>query len=295
MAKIGWRKFSNSCMWNNNYHLRRTRLIVYQLAVILCVVSGSLGIAALSGSSYPRFRGLNCSRLTYIVDYVDEHSLVSRLDARAEVYNNAYIGAASYNLFAGIYVASTFGAASFFDLFWPEHKEIKSVRIACKACAILSTVYVFSSAVTLTSVTALRSAFTRGVSEEGGQHMVSQSYTDGGAPLAYKHNGRAIAAVAFVWPGFIFTGISCILVFLSIEPTERGPSPKSAHLERSTAERDPEAESMDDQSETEKQPTTIPEPSYQQSRQTETPSQHSTPAAESAPDQGSTSGTRRND
>jgi hypothetical protein len=37
-------------MWNNEYHLRRTRFAIYQLAMILCVVSESLGTAVLSGT-----------------------------------------------------------------------------------------------------------------------------------------------------------------------------------------------------------------------------------------------------
>ena len=49
LAEIKWSKFGNSYMWNTDYHLRRTKFIVYQLALILCVVSESLGTAALSG------------------------------------------------------------------------------------------------------------------------------------------------------------------------------------------------------------------------------------------------------
>ncbi len=47
-----WSKFKSSYMWNNEYHMRRTRFIIYQLAMILCVVSESLGTAALSGMAY---------------------------------------------------------------------------------------------------------------------------------------------------------------------------------------------------------------------------------------------------
>lgn len=36
---------------NKDYHLRRTKFIVYQLAMIFCVVSESLGTAVLSGKS----------------------------------------------------------------------------------------------------------------------------------------------------------------------------------------------------------------------------------------------------
>lgn len=46
---IQWNKFKSTYMWNHDYHLRRTKFIVYQLAMIFCVVSESLGTAALAG------------------------------------------------------------------------------------------------------------------------------------------------------------------------------------------------------------------------------------------------------
>ena len=49
LAEIKWAKFKSSNMWNGEYHMRRTRFVVYQLAMICCVVSESLGTAALSG------------------------------------------------------------------------------------------------------------------------------------------------------------------------------------------------------------------------------------------------------
>jgi len=44
-----WGKFKGSYMFNKVYHLRRTKMIVYQIAMILCVCSESVGTAALSG------------------------------------------------------------------------------------------------------------------------------------------------------------------------------------------------------------------------------------------------------
>ena len=32
----------------------------------------------------------------------------------------------------------------------------------------------------------------------------------GGSPLAYRHNGRAIASVVFLWPGMVFTVVRCV-------------------------------------------------------------------------------------
>jgi hypothetical protein len=41
---------------NTEYHMRRTRFVIYQLAMILTVVSESLGTAALSGTSFSDVR-----------------------------------------------------------------------------------------------------------------------------------------------------------------------------------------------------------------------------------------------
>lgn len=54
LKEMQWGKFKNSYMWNKEYHLRRIKFIVYQCAMIFCVVSESLGTAALSGPSHPQ-------------------------------------------------------------------------------------------------------------------------------------------------------------------------------------------------------------------------------------------------
>lgn len=49
LNEIQWSKFKSSYMFTRVYHLRRTKMIVYQLAMILCVCSEATGTAALSG------------------------------------------------------------------------------------------------------------------------------------------------------------------------------------------------------------------------------------------------------
>lgn len=54
LRDMQWGKFKSSYMFGNkDYHLRRTKFVVYQLAMILCVVSESVGTAALSGTTIP--------------------------------------------------------------------------------------------------------------------------------------------------------------------------------------------------------------------------------------------------
>ncbi|KAE8420869.1 hypothetical protein BDV36DRAFT_281104 [Aspergillus pseudocaelatus] len=80
-------------------------------------------------------------------------SLISNIQGQhpgVKVHNNSFIGAASYNIFVGISVATIFGAAFFFDLFWPDRHESTSVRLAWKICAVVVSVMMLSSALVMT-------------------------------------------------------------------------------------------------------------------------------------------------
>ncbi|KAI4611610.1 uncharacterized protein J4E87_010460 [Alternaria ethzedia] len=189
MKEMQWGKFKSGYMWNNTYHNRRTKFIIYQLAMILCVVSESLGTAALS-------------------DYVDQQKFVSKLDRNVMIHNNNFVGIASYNIFVGIFVATIFGAAFFFDLFWPERQESRGVINAWKACSVFACMLTLSDALAYTYITASKSAHLTGTDFERGQGLLSQFKKAGETPLAYNKNGRAIASVVFLWPGMIFTFVS---------------------------------------------------------------------------------------
>ena len=52
LSEMKWSKFKGSYMWNDEWHLRRTKFIIYQLAMILTVVSESLGTDVLSGTLF---------------------------------------------------------------------------------------------------------------------------------------------------------------------------------------------------------------------------------------------------
>lgn len=50
LRDLQWKKFKSSYMFGNkDYHLRRTKFVVYQVAMIAMVVSESIGTAALTG------------------------------------------------------------------------------------------------------------------------------------------------------------------------------------------------------------------------------------------------------
>ena len=89
-----WSKFKSSYMFGNtDYHMRRTKFIIYQCAMIFLVVSESLGTAVLS-------------------DYIDQQNALQRQFPGINVYNDDYVGIASYNIFVGVLAATIFGAVS---------------------------------------------------------------------------------------------------------------------------------------------------------------------------------------
>ncbi|KAK0936188.1 hypothetical protein LTR29_012198 [Friedmanniomyces endolithicus] len=92
-------------------HLRRARLAVYPCAVKFCVASASLSAAAM-------------------LDYINLARRIRTLDGTAHVYNEDYVGVASYNIFAGVFAALIFGTAFFFDLIRPPRHQSQSARSA---------------------------------------------------------------------------------------------------------------------------------------------------------------------
>ncbi|KAE8165151.1 hypothetical protein BDV40DRAFT_258820 [Aspergillus tamarii] len=194
LHEIQFSKFKGKYMFNRIYHLRRTRMIVYQLAMILCVCSESVGTAALS-------------------DYLDQQSNIQGQHPGVKVHNNSFIGAASYNIFVGISVATIFGAAFFFDLFWPDRYESPSVRLAWKICAVVVSIMMLSSALVMTVVTAMYSADITGTDAASARKFWSEAEKK--PALAYRTNPKAVASVVLAWPGWVATLVSTIVLFMS--------------------------------------------------------------------------------
>jgi hypothetical protein len=104
----------------------------------------------------------------------------------------------------GIYVATIFGAGFFFDLFFPERYEPANIRWAWRICAVIASVMCLADALGLTVIVARYSASITANNADAlaiAQHTVNP-------PLKYSKNGRAIASVVLLWPGWVFTVVS---------------------------------------------------------------------------------------
>ncbi|KAH8801633.1 hypothetical protein F5884DRAFT_522137 [Xylogone sp. PMI_703] len=194
LHEMQWGKFKGSYMFNNVYHLRRMKMIVYQIAMILCVVSESVGTAALT-------------------NYVDQQTDVYKLSGgRATVHNDDFIGIASYNIFVGIAVATIFGAAFFFDLFWPERHESKSVRLAWKICSVVVSFMALASALGLTVIVASHSAYITGVPSTEAEQLRAAIPSP---PFRYRKNAKCIVSTVILWPGVVASFASAYILWTS--------------------------------------------------------------------------------
>ena len=132
-----------------------------------------------------------------VLEYTSDQRAIERNSSGTTTeHNNDIVGAFSYNIFVGVFVATIFGSAFFFDLFWPERKESPAVRVAWKVCGVLSCVFTLASALLLTVLISTRQA--RLVGSPNGTETLK-------APLSYKKNAEAIASVSLIWPGWLAT------------------------------------------------------------------------------------------
>lgn len=216
LGEMQWSKFKSSNMFRKDYHLRRAKMIVYQIAMIMCVVSESVGTDALS-------------------KYVDQQNFIEHLNTNAHVHNDDFVGIASYNIFVGIFVATIFGAGFFFDLFWPERHESKGVRLAWKICAVLACIMALGDALALTVIVASHSAYITGVDAATARSLLEANQNDT-PKLLYRHNARAVASAVILWPGWVATVASTIILFMSHAHDDKY-GPKSAHTVREEEEK----------------------------------------------------------
>ena len=133
-------------------------------------------------------------------DYVKEQSRIQDLHSSHSLHNDPFLGA-SYNIFCGVATATIFGAAFFFDLFWPERYEPKNICMWWKISAVFVTICGLADALALTEIVARHRATI--TADNATQLAIARETIN--PPLIYRHNGRAVAAVVLVWPAWIAT------------------------------------------------------------------------------------------
>lgn len=201
--------FTARRMWAPRFHLRRTRFVVYQLAMILLVVGESVGTAAMSKyldlQSYIEKAVPGVS--LYQNDVRLSLSVISSACASALTNTFQIVGVASFTIFAGVYTATVLGTMFFFNLFWPALPETKFWARTKLYSATFATLAVLGACISSTIIGAARAAhyeFAAGV-----DHAAAvQAIRDAGLtfpPLRYKKYSYVIVWLVFIWVGWLFT------------------------------------------------------------------------------------------
>ncbi|KAJ6259391.1 hypothetical protein Dda_6292 [Drechslerella dactyloides] len=188
---MAWGKFASKNMFDPQWYLRREKMIIYQLAMILMVCSESVGTAALS-------------------DYVDQQDYLERAFPGSHIHNNDIVGIASFNIFIGVAVATIFGAAFFFDLFWPDRYESPGVKLAWKISAVAVCVGALADALAYTVIVATHKCWVDGVSGEDENALLEKA---GQPSWLYRKNPMAVASIVLLWLGLVFTIASTFILF----------------------------------------------------------------------------------
>lgn len=187
LREMKWSNFKSSYMFGNtDYHMRRTKFVIYQLAMIFLVVSESLGTAVLS-------------------DYIDQQDTLQKRFPNITVYNNDFVGIASYNVFVGIFAAFVFGAAFFFDLFFPERYEPRWVQNLWMGCAIFTCLAATGDALAYTVILCLRGEHVENFTPNDPGLQQDLNRASNSTPILYRNSGRAVASVVFLWLGWAFS------------------------------------------------------------------------------------------
>ncbi|KAF3941747.1 hypothetical protein ABW19_dt0200583 [Dactylella cylindrospora] len=214
LKEIQWNKFASKNMFDKQWYLRREKMIIYQLAMIFMVVSESVGTAAMSA-------------------YIDQQEALERLFPGTHMHNNDIVGIASFNIFMGVSVATIFGAAFFFDLFWPDRKEDHGVKLAWRISAVAVSIGTLADAIAFTVIAASHRAYADGIGVP--EETLDQLLLASDEPnWQYRKNARVIASVVLLWPGWVFTCLSTYILFKFYDYLEKfGPkSPEALNAER---------------------------------------------------------------
>lgn len=142
-----------------------------------------------------------------------------RTDGRAKVHCRDIIAVFSYNVFIGIAVATIFGSGFFFDLFWPERKESKAVKVAWKISSVVVSFMALADAIAVTVcknlycllcsqiltsilqiIIATRRVVITNVLYEEGQALLRGN---GPPNPIYRHNPYNVASTVILWPGVV--------------------------------------------------------------------------------------------
>ncbi|GAA5820983.1 hypothetical protein JCM11251_001907 [Rhodosporidiobolus azoricus] len=195
LSELSFGAFSTKSLMDPKWHLRKERIIFYQLAMMVCLAA-------------------ECCATYSLSKYEDQQDNIERDFPPAHVYNNDLIDMEITTIVMCVMVATLFGADFFFLAQFPKRTYPMWYQKTKKALAVTVTSGVLAAAIGLTVVVARNSARIVHVPQE-----VVDAATDlyFRPPLQYNKWAVNIAAVCVLWPGWVFCVISTIFMFMAAD------------------------------------------------------------------------------
>lgn len=210
-------------MWSRRFHLRRTKFILYQLAMILSLVSESLGTAVLDKINVQQKR-------------------LQKLHPTASLVTKDLRAALILNIAFGVTAATVLGTAFFMDLFFPTRHEPRWIRLLWRVAIVITILIGLADAVTFTAVLPYGRAKIRGFDRN--DDVVAILKEVGGPALIYRRELRTVIAFSLLWPAWIFAVASAWVMIKSQRHDDlEGPYAKGYGPESDTEIKDAAAAS----------------------------------------------------
>ncbi|KAJ8094514.1 hypothetical protein PM082_010948 [Marasmius tenuissimus] len=216
LSEMRWSAFGHRNMFDKRWHLRRERFVIYQLAMLIC-------LAAECTSTY------SLAKYDSLKDHVEEFT-----GGRATLHKNDLKSAEVLTIFFCVMVATLFGADFFFLLFFPRRRYPRWYVLLKKFFAVFITAGVLAAALMSTIVVATGEADISGASAEEARQLTEIYFRP---PLEYDRWAVNIAYVCLLWPGFLATAASTVILFVAANwDEEHGTTPSwSSHEKASRA------------------------------------------------------------
>ncbi|KAK1227471.1 hypothetical protein PQX77_009534 [Marasmius sp. AFHP31] len=206
LSEMKWSAFGHKNMFDRRWHLRKERFIVYQLAMLI-------GLAAECTATY------SLSKYEKQQEHIENWT-----GGRATVKNNDIIDAEILTIIFCVFVATIFGADFFFLLFFPRRRYPSWYVRTKKAMAVVISAGMLAAALMSTIVVATGEADVRDVGPEEAQALTDLFFRP---PLQYNKWAVNIAYVCLLWPAFLATAASTVIMFIAADHDERhGTEPK---------------------------------------------------------------------
>ncbi|KAK7025478.1 hypothetical protein VNI00_016007 [Paramarasmius palmivorus] len=210
LSEMEWSAFGHAKMFDKKWHLRRERFVVYQLAMLI-------GLSAECCATY------SLAKYDNLAEHVNFWS-----GGRATLHKNDSYSSSVVSIIFCVFVATLYGADFFFLLFFPRRLYPRWYVWTKEALAVIITAVEQSKIVIAT-----RSAYLTGVSQEEARSLLELFFRP---PLEYKTWAVNIAWIVLIWPAFLATAASTVLMFVAAEhDATHGTEPLDEKAPRSHA------------------------------------------------------------